>query len=506
MGAWLLWLGRDFWYFYDEWGFVTGRTLSLDGLLLPHNGHLSAFHSSLYVLLLRAFGADAYTVLRSIAIAVHLTVAFGAYLVVSRRKGRSWGMSALLIIGVLGTGWQNIFWPFQMSMMLPIAVAFLAVLVLQSRPDASWSVAGLVSLGLLASGGGIPVFLGVMLHSVVVRAWRRLAILAGIGVVYVAWWVAYGEAQGHGFHPRVIARYVGESSVLSTAAIGSRGARFGGMLLIAGLIALAFTFRGRWREAPTLVLLTAVVTGWIFTGFSRWEFWEPGASRYLYVGGAYVAVLLLLSLPLPIGPTGNVFALFVTVVLVLPNARLLRAESESFTSMTARMRAELTVIDAAGDLGRPGYFPDEDLAPQLDVGSYLSAREKYGDFGMSIDDAVASPAEYRVQMDRVAFEYLGVTVRPAFVESGDPQCSWTHLERGEALPLAGSTVVLDHRAHTSIGLRMFGDRPSPATIVKLRGSGMTAVSASRPGRLPPWQLNVNKAAVVGVCQGLAVEG
>ena len=38
----LVWLGRDMTFYHDEWALILKRDLSINGILAPHNEHLSA--------------------------------------------------------------------------------------------------------------------------------------------------------------------------------------------------------------------------------------------------------------------------------------------------------------------------------------------------------------------------------------------------------------------------------------------------------------------------------
>lgn len=501
-----MWLGRGLWFFFDEWSFVTERRLDVVSLLTPHNGHLSVVLVFLYVMSLKIFGADGFEVLRIIAVLVHVSIAFGAYLVVGRRKGWAPAMLALVVVGTLGSGWQNVLWPFQIGMMLPVAMSLFAVHWVESRPESTWSVGMLVLIALLSAGGGVTLLVAVLLHSVVVQAWKRSAILVGIAVVYVAWYVAYGVPQGWGFRPWMFTRYVGESAVLSAAAIGGRGVRFGEVVLVLGFVAVVSQLPRRFREASLVIPLLTVGIGWVMTAYSRWLLWEPGASRYVYVGAAFLLVLFLVALPLRSSRLTTPLIAVTAIFLVVPNVRLMNDGGRLMTERASRVRAELAVLDALGDRGLPEYRPDPGLAPQIFAGTYLSAASMYGDFGNGITGAGQRSKEDRVNMDRVAFQYLRVRVSPPEADIRLSDCSWMRLAPGAEISLEMEAVFIDAKSGSSLSLTMFADTPTPDTTLSLDTGEVVGLWAPSPEPLPRWKLTGSAPVRVGVCQGLQAQG
>ena len=118
IAMYLMYLGRGNNFFFDEWMFVTSRRgLSVDALLSPHNGHLSALPALAFMVLLKIFGLDHYEGFRFAAVIVHLLVALMASLLIRKNHGWSIGIAVFVVIGLMGAGWQNIFWGFQIVFM-----------------------------------------------------------------------------------------------------------------------------------------------------------------------------------------------------------------------------------------------------------------------------------------------------------------------------------------------------------------------------------------------------
>lgn len=92
---------------------MSRRGLSVDALLSPHNGHLSALPALAFMVLLKFFGLDHYEAFRFAAVIVHLLVALMASLLVRKNHGWSIGITVFVVIGLMGAGWQNIFGVFR---------------------------------------------------------------------------------------------------------------------------------------------------------------------------------------------------------------------------------------------------------------------------------------------------------------------------------------------------------------------------------------------------------
>ena len=56
----LVWLGRDMTFYHDEWALILKRDLSVNGILAPHNEHLSATLVILYRVLIGTVGLGSY--------------------------------------------------------------------------------------------------------------------------------------------------------------------------------------------------------------------------------------------------------------------------------------------------------------------------------------------------------------------------------------------------------------------------------------------------------------
>ena len=71
----LVWLGRDMTFYHDEFAFLLLRDLSPQGILAPHNEHLSATLVILYRTLVGTVGTVSYWPYLGVTFVLHVIVA-----------------------------------------------------------------------------------------------------------------------------------------------------------------------------------------------------------------------------------------------------------------------------------------------------------------------------------------------------------------------------------------------------------------------------------------------
>ena len=135
----LVWLGRDMTFYHDEWSLILKRDLSIEGILAPHNEHLSATLVILYRVLLGTVGMGSYWPYLGVTFALHLAVGWLVYAIVRRETpGRSsgWALGAMAVMLFLGSGGDDILWAFQSATIGAVAAGMGAILVAPRRPCA----------------------------------------------------------------------------------------------------------------------------------------------------------------------------------------------------------------------------------------------------------------------------------------------------------------------------------------------------------------------------------
>ena len=91
----LVWLGQDMTFYHDEYAFILQRDLSLDGLLKPHNEHLSVTLVALYRVLVGTVGTGSYWPYLAVTFLLHVCVAAIVFVVVRREATVAWALGAM---------------------------------------------------------------------------------------------------------------------------------------------------------------------------------------------------------------------------------------------------------------------------------------------------------------------------------------------------------------------------------------------------------------------------
>jgi len=342
----LVWLGRDMTFYHDEFAFLLLRDLSWDGILLPHNEHLSATLVVLYRTLVGTVGTVSYWPYLGVTFALHVAVAGIVYVVVRREAGATWALGALAVMLLLGSGGDDILWAFQSGTVGATAAGMAAVVVAPRRP----AVAGiLLAVALATSGVGLAFLAGTGIHLLLVRPRALPWLLLPIGL-YGAWYLAYGAratSPGLGGVPEY---------VLSGLAASAAGA-LGTTAIVVGeaaLLVLAFAL-GRARSVPpvALAMLASGIAFFAIAGLVRAGLGpeQATAPRYVYVvAPAFIiaGAILLARIGRPLGP---VLGSAVLVVALVGNTLLL---VESHDRLVSKIECERAMTPIArGSAGNP---------------------------------------------------------------------------------------------------------------------------------------------------------
>ena len=314
--AFLVWLGRDMTFYHDEYTMILLRDLSVNGILAPHNEHLSATLVVLYRVLLGTVGMVSYWPYLGVTFALHLVVAGIVYVVVRRETSAAWALGAMAVMLLLGAGGDDILWAFQSATVGAVAAGMAAVVVAPRRPAAA---AILLTIALATSGVGLAFVVGTGLHLLLTRPRAIAWLLLPIGL-YLAWYVAFGAAGVSALRsPSLLGvpEYVLSGLTASAAGVlGSTAAVVGQV----ALLALAFGL-GRARSVPPVViaLLASGVAFFAIAGLVRAHLGpeQAAAPRYVYIVAPALIIagaVLLARIPKPLGTVVGAAVLVVALV------------------------------------------------------------------------------------------------------------------------------------------------------------------------------------------------
>lgn len=461
-------------FFFDEWNFVLGRRANtLDSFLQPHNGHLSVLPVFAYRVGFAIFGLGHYRPFRVGGLLVHITVATLVFRYCSVRVGRTVGISAGAVILFLGAGWQNIFWPFQIGFMGSMAAGILAWrLIDRAGRNSRVCAACALGIALACSGLGIAVVVGTAARLAVGRRWSHLLQIIGPPtLLYALWYVSYGQSEGSIGNLRLVPKFVLNEAASSVAALGGRDLGEGRLASVMLVVLVAGTLAWRRRAVSAAIVAPAAcaLSNWGLIAYSRAQFGDFAASRYVYVGAVLVLLCLVDALGQPSVRSIAWLAPLVAALLIWGNWTILHDGADSIRSVTDVTRVELRAVEWARSSVAPSYQPDGSRMPQLTAGPYLSAIASLSSAGATDGEVAVSPEATRAEADRVSIQALSITLAAAVSSDGMP----------------GTAVGDGRRVSIAPGTCLTVTMPAAATERKVEisvttGSKLAFTSAGQP--------------------------
>ena len=300
----ILWLARSYTFYFDEWDFIlSAPDWSLTTYLEPHNEHPSILFRLVYGVMLNTVGLRSYAPYMVVLLALHALDTVLLFEVVRRRAGDLAGMATAACLLVLGSGWEDLLWAFQMAWLASVACGLGMLLALQGRATSSRlaAAAGLLTGSLMFSGIGL-VFAGVAAVLLAATPGRRrnLLWLVPVGIALGAWYLAFG----HSGRPSVPPGSSANLLVLPAYMAWGLAASVGGLIGVTGTPALAvlilaagavaFTW---WRHRPVPLALGAVaglISFYVLIGLARGQigYDQSASGRYVYIGAVFWLILL----------------------------------------------------------------------------------------------------------------------------------------------------------------------------------------------------------------------
>jgi len=146
----MLLLTRSYTFYFDEWAFIlSAPDWTAATFLQPHNGHPAMLTRLVYATLLSTVGLRSYLPYMAVLLALHAASAVLLFELVRRRAGDVVGIACAALLLVIGAGWENLLWAFQMSFVGSVAFGLAALVALES--DARWRMPIVIALLTAAS-------------------------------------------------------------------------------------------------------------------------------------------------------------------------------------------------------------------------------------------------------------------------------------------------------------------------------------------------------------------
>jgi hypothetical protein len=390
----LLYADRNQWFWYDEWDFIARRGLHDPqwSLWRSHNGHWSTLPILAYRTLLYFFGLRTYWPFVGLLVVLHLLLAHVLWRVMLRVGVTPFvatGLAAVFI--VLGSGYANIVWAFQIGFVGSMVLGWLMVLSACTVRWNPWRLVGtwvLAVAALMCSGTGTTMVALATFAALAERGWRRaLAVMSVPAAVFLAWYIPIGRQQTAALSLETTPKFVGLGLARSFSTVfGSHRGLVGTLILLAIVAAVLVRLREHPRRTALAALaLASAFLFFVIAGLGRSALGTATTStRYVHEAialGLPAIGLTLDMIPMlvrRIRPSSRGLAaasLVVVGILVLwmgvTNVKQLRHGVRLQASGSAHLRQQLDATVTMMNSGQ-AFFPDAQTAQ----GSpYMSAEQ-----------------------------------------------------------------------------------------------------------------------------------
>jgi hypothetical protein len=415
VSATILLLTRGYIFYFDEWTFILGNPdWTVPTYLQPYNGHPTMLTRLIYTALLATVGLRSYLPYMAILLALHATSAVLLFELVRRRAGDLLGIASAALLLVIGTGWENVLWAFQMSFVGSVACGLGALVALES--NARWRmsiVAILLTVSLTFSAVGLFFGLAAGVRLVGTRERRKeLLWLVPVAILFGAWFIAFGL---HG-PPSSSAPAPSNISVLPLYTLWGLGASAAGLigeggwlgipLLVLAGGAVGFSW---WRggfDTLALGIAVALVAFYLVTGLARGQigYEQSAAGRYVYVGAIFWLILLGdAARRLPWRGTWRPALVALLFLACFNSGAVLVEFGAAKAAQMQRQMADLQALAAVRDnpcLNPSGAVDPLVMPDETTPARYYRATDRYG------DPAAGFPVTDRADFDRAQANLL----------------------------------------------------------------------------------------------------
>jgi hypothetical protein len=300
----ILWLSRNFNFYFDEWDFILAApSWTPVSLLEPHNGHPSMLLIAVYAVLLNTVGLRSYLPYMAVLLVLHGTSVVLVFELVRRRAGDLIGLAAGALLAVLGAGWENLLWAFQIGSVGAVACG-LGMLLALDGPRSSRRLAvasALLIASLMFSGIGLCFGVAAAVQIIATPGRRRDVVwFIPTAVALGVWYLAFGrhDAAPGGINAATVATlplYIGWGVGSAIAGLAGLGGVIGLPIALVGAAIVVVRWRRQRKVDPfTLSIVAALLTFYVVAGLNRAQFGyqQSGAGRYVYEGAVFWILIL----------------------------------------------------------------------------------------------------------------------------------------------------------------------------------------------------------------------
>jgi hypothetical protein len=533
-GVLLLVLLSHLTFFGDEWDpLLYRRGFNLDVLLRPHAEHIFLAPILIYKGIQATIGMESLLPYAIVSTASFLASAVLLFLYLRRRVGDWLALAAVLPVLFMGTAWEVLLLPISLPFTASMATGIGALLALERRNGHGDALAcALLVVSLAVSELALSFVLGAAVWMILARRnWSRAYVVAVPLVLYAGWYAGWGHtAESHVslsnlvHSPKYVLDALASSAASPLGVPNAASVVVGRPLLVVLAVAAVLRVRSRKPLPPSLWSALAVLLSfWFSAAISTMPGREPSASRYQYVGGVLLLMVLAdLASGIRLRRPVVLAVLGIGCLAVIANLVVLRHSYGRMSDWATRARGALAAFEVGGASADPGFTAGPDNTDitslnSLQVGPYLSAVDAFGSPTYNASDLAGASEEARVAADQLladAEELRLVAVdRPPPPGGPPPQVAGgtgtTATQRGSCLALAdtkgasppvdlprpGVTVTGPPGSAETVELRRFSS--SFPVRFQLQGTGVLLIRSDRSPR--PWQAQLRGPGPVRVC-------
>jgi hypothetical protein len=537
-------------FFQDTWAFLLDRRGdSAHAFLAPHNEHIVVIPVAIEKLLVSTFGLGSKLPEQFVLTSMLCAVAALVFVYVRRRMGPWPGLIAALLLLFVGSAWEVLLWPFEISLVGSV-LAGVAMLLVLEREDRRGDIAAcvLLTLSVGCSSLGVAFIVGAAVDVLQRRRSRGLgrAYVAAIPfALYAAWYLGYGhEAQSaaslhNAIHAPIflvegIAVSTGSLLGVSWLAEELPGDPRRYLAVVAVLAAAALLSYLRLRKPATLESLhswgsssrlwpttAAAAAFWLLAGLNKLPGREANASRYLYIGGVFVLLIAAdLLRKARFGRPTLIAAGAIALVAVGSNMVPLLEGADILDEQTVLTRADLGAVEIARRTVPPDFWLHPELAgtPSLinvTAGPYLEISDEFGSPAYTPAELAGAPEAGRRQADIVLAEALPVSVETAPGAARRqvfPAGACVRVPAGAAsgragLPLSPGEAVIEVPPGGPVRLRLrrFAVGEYPVGLGPVPAGSATTLRIPRDRAERRWRLQIRSPGGALVCRSLGLK-
>ena len=415
VSATILALTRGYTFYFDEWNFIlTARDWTATTYLQPHNGHPAMGTRLIYSVLLATVGLRSYLPYMAVLLALHASSAILIFELVRRRAGDLIGIAAAALLLVIGAGWENLLWAFQMSFVGSVACGLGMLVALES--SARWRmpiVTALLTASLMFSAIGLFFGLAAAIDLAATPERRKeLVWLAPVAMVFVAWFLTFGlhsaesTSASANSNLLVLPLYTLWGLGASVAGLIGEGGWLGIPLLVLAAGAVGHAWWRHGCDGLALGTAAGVVAFYLVTGVARGQigYEQSAAGRYVYVGAVFWLILLGGAAGrLPWRGTWRPALVALLFLACFNSGAVLVEFGAAKAAQMQRQTADLQALHAVRDnpcLNASGAVDPLVMPDETNPAHYYRATDRYG------DPAAGLPVTDRADFDRARANLL----------------------------------------------------------------------------------------------------